>query len=163
MKKIVVDLGKCTGCRSCQIICALSLEGELNYDLARIQILKDDKLGLSVAVPCSQCEKAPCVEVCPTDAIALDPKTGANEIDPDKCIGCEMCVTACPFGSISVIDKNGHGKWVKCELCNGDPQCVKFCEPGAIRYEEPKALAKERSTAVAEKFFEIIKEAKGLD
>jgi Fe-S-cluster-containing hydrogenase component 2 len=162
MKKIVVDLGKCTGCRSCQIICALSREGELNYELARIQISKDDRLGLSIAVPCSQCEKAPCVEVCPTDAIVRDPKTGAKELDLDKCIVCRICVTACPFGSISVVEKRGQEKVIKCDLCQGNPQCVTVCEPKAIRYEEPIALAKENSVAFADKFFDIIKETKGL-
>jgi carbon-monoxide dehydrogenase iron sulfur subunit len=162
MKKIIVGLGNCTGCRCCQIICALSREGELNYELARIQILKDDKLGLSVALPCSQCEKAPCVEVCPTDAIAFDPKTGANEIDLDKCIVCKMCVTACPTGSISIIEKKGKEKVIKCNLCEGNPQCVTVCEPGAIRYEEPIALAKGKSDAFAHKLFDIIKEHKGL-
>lgn len=162
MKKIVVDLGKCTGCRTCQIICAMSHEGVLNYELARISVTKDDKLGVSAVVPCSQCKKAPCVDVCPTGANAWVPATGANVIDPEKCIGCELCLTACPFGSISMIARNGQETAVKCDLCNGDPQCVKFCEPQAIRYEEPRELAKLKADVFSGKFLEIIREIKGM-
>ena len=50
------------------------------------------------------------------------------------------CALACPFGAINYWD----GKARKCELCDGDPQCVRVCVPQALRYE-----AEERSTQTA--------------
>jgi len=129
--------------------------------LARIQITKDDKLGLSVVVPCSQCSRAPCVAVCPMAANAFVPATGANVIDPEKCIGCQMCAMACPFGSILMIERQGQKIPIKCDLCDGDPQCVKFCEPGAIRYEEPQELIQKRSYWFAGNILELLKEING--
>lgn len=162
MKKIVVDLGKCTGCMSCQIICALTREGEANYDFARINISKDDSLGFSAPIPCAQCLEAPCVEACPVEAIVLDPKTGAKVIDEEECILCEACVVACPFGAITIIEKGGETKIIKCDLCKGDPECVKHCEPGAILFKEASELAEEKTDALGDKLIQVIKINKGF-
>lgn len=162
MKRIVVDLGKCTGCKSCQIICALTKESEANYDFARIKVLKDDSMGLSVPIPCAQCLDAPCVEACPVEAIVLDPETGAKVIDDGECILCEACVAACPFGAISVIAKGGQTKVIKCDLCRGEPECVKHCESGAIQFREASEIAEERTHGLGEKLLEVIRVNKGF-
>jgi len=162
MKKLVVDLGKCTGCRSCQIMCALSNESEANYELSRIRISKNDKLGLGLPIPCRQCQKAPCLAVCPVEAIAVDFKTGAKVINYADCIVCESCVEACPFGAILVVKKNGEPKVIKCDLCGGDPLCVKHCETGAIKFMESEDLGKEKAYSLGQTLIEVIKEAKGI-
>lgn len=162
MKKIVVDLGRCTGCKSCQIICALANEKEPNHDLARIRISKDDRMGLSVPIPCAQCLDAPCVEACPVEAIVPDPRTGAKLIDDGACILCEACITACPYGVISIIESGGETKIVKCDLCKGDPECVKHCEPGAILFKEASELAEQKTDDVGDRLIEVIKLNKGF-
>jgi len=57
------------------------------------------------------------------------------DIDPDLCVGCSMCVIACPLGAISI---SLEGKTpVKCDECGGgEPACAKACEYGAIEYIE---------------------------
>ena len=130
--------------------------------MARLQITKDDRMGLSAVVPCTQCSKAPCVEICPVGANAFVPETGANVINPETCIGCQMCMMVCPFGAVLKIEKQGQRVIIKCDLCNGDPQCVKFCEPGAIRYEEPQEQVQKRSDWFAGRVLELIKEMKGM-
>ncbi len=162
MKKLVMNLGKCTGCRTCQSVCAMVHESELNYELARIQVIKDDRNGINASLPCSQCSKAACVEVCPMGAITYVPATGANVIDSDRCIGCQMCIMVCPIGAVSRIEKRGQTAVIKCDLCNGDPQCVKYCEPGAIRFEEPQAAADRNSKAFSEKLILLLKDIKGI-
>ena len=81
---------------------------------------------------CQQCDDPACMNICPSKAIYLDEATGAKVIDQDKCIGCKMCMIACPFGAISVDPLSK--KVVKCDLCVGDPECVKFCPTDAIEY-----------------------------
>jgi Fe-S-cluster-containing hydrogenase component 2 len=72
------------------------------------------------------------MNVCPADAIYVDDSTGAKIINYNKCIGCKMCMIACPFGAISV-DPLAQ-QLMKCDLCSGEPACVTFCPTGAIEY-----------------------------
>jgi Fe-S-cluster-containing dehydrogenase component len=69
------------------------------------------------------------------NAIQRDSK-GVVTIDYDECIGCEACVGHCPFGVMMVLPD----KMVKCELCGGNPQCVKYCATGAIEYEDSEMV-----------------------
>lgn len=162
MKKLVVDLGKCTGCRMCQMMCSLSNEGEANYEFARIRISKNDGLGLSAPAPCRQCIDAPCHRACPVEAIVIDPNTGAKVINYEDCIVCESCVEACPFGAITVIEKAGETKVVKCNLCNGAPKCVGYCETGAIKFIEAGDFAKEKAYSIGNMLLELTRETKGF-
>lgn len=74
------------------------------------------------------------MEVCPAGAISRSAETDAVIIDPSKCAGCKMCMLACPFGSIHFdVEKQVSAK---CDLCGGDPNCVKFCISGSLNYEE---------------------------
>jgi Fe-S-cluster-containing dehydrogenase component len=73
------------------------------------------------------------------DAIKKEPN-GLVRIDEELCIGCEACVSQCPFGVMMALPE----KVVKCELCNGDPQCVKYCATGAIEYADLEAAIQKR-------------------
>jgi anaerobic carbon-monoxide dehydrogenase iron sulfur subunit len=72
--------------------------------------------------------------VCPMHATYRNYSTGAMEVNPYRCIGCMGCVSACPFGATFVDQDNG--RVLKCDLCDGDPTCVKVCPTGALTYEE---------------------------
>jgi len=53
-------------------------------------------------------------------------------VDQDRCAGCWTCILVCPFGAMGY---NSEKKKVfKCDLCEGDPQCVRFCEVKAVDY-----------------------------
>ncbi|MBI4288039.1 MAG: 4Fe-4S dicluster domain-containing protein [Chloroflexi bacterium] len=131
--KIVIRPKLCTGCRLCESTCALYNEKVNNPTRSRIQVMKQHSFGLFTPVMCYQCKEPPCVPPCPVDAIKRDPETGVTNIDYDLCIGCEQCAAACPFGAIITLPD----KVVKCDLCKGDPQCVKYCETKAIEYKSP--------------------------
>ena len=92
----------------------------------------------------------------------MDPNTGAKVIDHEECILCEACVTACPYGAIRIIERSGETKIIKCDLCKGDPECVKQCESGAILFKEAGELAEEKTHALGDKLIEVIKMNKGL-
>jgi len=148
-KILVIDHEKCTGCRLCELVCSVKHEGVSNPYRARIKIVKWEMEGKMVPVACQQCEDAPCMAVCPVQAISRDEETGAVHIDYDFCIGCRMCMNACPFGAMGYDWVNNHV--IKCDLCGGDPQCVNFCETGAIQYVEKSSLnaVKQRKSAAA--------------
>ena len=56
---------------------------------------------------------------------------GRVEVDYEKCIGCRTCVSVCPFGAMHFVASDR--KVIKCDLCDGDPQCVRFCDTKAVR------------------------------
>lgn len=130
-----IDHEKCTGCQSCTISCALKRERISNPLLGRIQVARRPKEGVHIPVVCNQCLKAPCIKVCPVDALSRDPVTQVVNLDYDVCIGCRYCAMACPFGAMLVnVDT---GKVMKCDLCQdieGGPTCYKVCHNEAIRY-----------------------------
>jgi carbon-monoxide dehydrogenase iron sulfur subunit len=74
------------------------------------------------------------MNVCPVKAISRDEELGRVFVDYDICIGCRSCVTVCPFGAMNFNIKDKQ--IFKCDLCDGDPQCVRFCEVKAIEYLE---------------------------
>ncbi len=90
------------------------------------------------ALTCQQCDKPYCMYVCPTGAINRNNETGALTINYDRCIGCRMCMAGCPFGAMR-YDPDRRQVF-KCELCEGDPQCVKFCPTDALQFL-PKNIA----------------------
>ena len=151
-KTLVIDYEKCTGCRLCEMVCSVKHEGVNNPCRSRINIAKWETKGLMVPMVCRQCEDAPCVAACPTNARFRDEEVGRVLVNYDRCIGCKTCVIACPFGAIN-FDPLAK-KVISCDLCDGEPQCARFCETGAIRYIETSAANKDRQREAAEKLYE---------
>jgi len=94
--------------------------------------------GRHMPLTCLQCEEAACVKVCPVGALVRNEQTGAVDVLDAKCIGCEACMAACPFGAMAMLAKPDSGPTAyKCDLCGGDPACVLFCPTKALQYVEP--------------------------
>jgi len=124
---IMRDYMKCTGCRRCEIACSLYHEKKIWPEASRIRIFMLVP-GLEVPHLCTQCHDYPCVEACPTEpkALSVNQKTGAVMVDRDLCISCGKCIRACP-GHVPFLHP-GDNKATICDLCGGDPQCVKVCQ-----------------------------------
>lgn len=156
MKKILfVDFEKCVGCRTCETACSLYHEDMCRSAVSRIQVLKWESEGIDLPTVCQQCERPMCLEVCPVGAPYRDQATGAMMIDYDKCLGCRMCMAGCPFGAI-VWDDYDH-KVKKCDLCEGDPKCVRYCQPKAIDYVRFSQAVLAKKRAIGERYSEYLK------
>jgi len=138
LEMLLFDAFRCTGCRICENVCSVANEGELNPRKSRISVIKAERVGFDSPMACLQCETPLCKEACPMNAIVRDVKTSALTIVEERCIGCKMCVVACPFGGITVLPDK---KVAKCDLCGGDPKCVQYCPTGAIEYIPERNLA----------------------
>jgi len=152
-KTMVLKPDKCVSCRTCELICSFTRAEAFSPQLSAVSVITYDKAMISVPIMCTQCEDAPCMRVCPVQAIYEDDQK-TKIIDYKKCIGCKMCISACPLGNMAF-----DGKAVfKCDLCGGDPQCAKFCPTGAIEYKEanPSSLVKRKD--LAERFKEVFGE-----
>ena len=141
------DPRKCTGCGMCRLICSMVKEGRANPGLSRIGLIRHASPQLHLPVICRHCEDAPCMTVCPREAITRDRSVGRVMVVYDRCISCRMCVAACPFGAMG-FDPERRSVF-KCDLCDGDPQCARFCFPGALRCaaEHRQADCRARSAA----------------
>ncbi|OWZ83551.1 4Fe-4S dicluster domain-containing protein [Natranaerobius trueperi] len=129
-KKLVSEFDLCTGCAICTLVCSKELQGGYNPRFARLRLEEQMDGLVTEPIVCNQCENAFCEKVCPVSAI-----TRENEIPvikEDKCIGCGRCMEYCPKDVIVLVDNKAS----KCDLCGGDPVCVKNCPTGALKLFE---------------------------
>jgi len=127
--------------------CVVHHEGQFGTAMARIKIVKKEPLGLDQPHVCRLCRRAPCIAACPAGALYKDENTGATLLHADDCIGCGACVDACPFGMAALHPETGLA--LICDLCGGDPACVKRCATGAIRYVETGTGEREKREALS--------------
>ena len=130
-----VDIEKCVGCRTCEVVCSLKNTGTSNPTRSRIRVVRYEKLGEFhnyIPMVCQQCSTPLCMEACPVNAISQNTETGALVVDSETCVGCRVCGMICPIGGINVDPVSNIAN--KCDLCGGDPECVNFCDPEALTY-----------------------------
>lgn len=162
---MLVDTKRCIACNSCAVAC--KVENNLPKDIWWNRVMTvggphmDAPAGTypnlemyNVTVACQHCENPACVKVCPVGATYKDPETGVVRQDYDKCIGCRMCMAACPYNARTFnwndpvratgasygdarVPERARGVMEKCTLCKertdeGDePMCVRCCPADA--------------------------------
>jgi anaerobic carbon-monoxide dehydrogenase iron sulfur subunit len=140
-KIIVYDPVLCTGCMKCMTTCSTYNFGATSFTKSRIHMIRHegyiDKMDVEddlifQPIVCQQCDKPYCSSFCPAHAIQRNVKTGAMDINYNKCIGCRMCIDGCPFGNMRYNSKTKQP--FKCQLCDGDPQCVRICPTEALKF-----------------------------
>ncbi len=141
------DIELCTGCRTCEMVCAYEhfhvfnpkkaairiretkkkdLKFEENIDKGDVEVHRN-KLNLYQADYCNQC--GVCVDVCPVDAISME--DGVIQVDEEKCTKCYLCKKECPQNAIFA-----YNDWypIMCDQCGA---CVEECPVDALAlYEE---------------------------
>jgi carbon-monoxide dehydrogenase iron sulfur subunit len=148
------------GCKACELACAVAhsksrdIEKIMKHgEAAFYRIHVEAAGGKSIPIHCNQCEDAACVAACPTGAMHREAGQAPVFANNGRCIGCHMCVAACPFGVITVNHK-GRGV-LKCDLCaerlaeGKEPACVAACTTRALRFilEEEDNQTKRRKAA----------------
>ncbi len=148
MKYLYVYPEKCTGCRECSLACSLFHFNECNPKKAAITIVRDEFRKYEVPIVCFQCEDPVCLKYCHQNAYSI--QDGIVVRDEDRCIGCRMCAVLCPYNAITSFE----GEIIKCDLCDGDPICIKYCSTGAIAYLDETAELEGRRKDMADKLAE---------
>jgi len=157
---LVIDLDTCVGCHACAVACkqwnTSGTSGPLSdYEpygekpsgvwFNRIRHYEVDEYPnnktINTPMSCMHCEDAACVTVCPTGASYKREEDGIVLVDQDKCMGCNYCAWACPYGARELDREEGVMK--KCTLCvdriydenlpeaERQPACVLTCPSNA--------------------------------
>ncbi|MEE8442156.1 MAG: 4Fe-4S dicluster domain-containing protein [Dehalococcoidia bacterium] len=183
---MVIDLRKCDGCVSIgkapQCTEACIQQRSVPEGMQFIEVYQYELAGGGtqfIPMPCMQCQNAPCVNVCPVGATFSTPE-GVILIDQERCIGCRLCMAACPYQrrffnwGEPVIPAQAHfaeynvesqipakrGTVMKCDFCpdrprNGAlPYCIEGCPNRAVYYgdEEEDVATNGRKVVKLSKF-----------
>lgn len=170
----VIDLKRCIDCRACLVAC--STENNVPMNHTRIWV---HDLGLNGAFPdlqrtfvpynCMHCEHPPCTEVCVSGATYKDPDHGLVLVDQEACIGCGLCVAACPYDARYYDETRGV-----VDKCNGciqrleqgmKPACVATCVGGSRKFGDFNDPGSDVSIALkeADSVYRLDYEAGGHD
>jgi len=133
------EVSLCAGCTACEVVCSLVHEGVSSPSLRRIYLERNNTQMIHTIHACQHCTDRPCYNACPKkdSAMCIDSKTGVTWIDPENCIGCKLCIKACPFEPKRIglnLDKP-RPKAIKCDLCRTRPEgpaCIEFCQVRCI-------------------------------
>jgi carbon-monoxide dehydrogenase iron sulfur subunit len=125
---ISLDISKCSGCSRCEVHCSFFHSGKIGRSGARIKVVKIEEIGIDYPVVCQQCRERYCTK-CPEKAIEIG-SLGQVIVSPTLCTACGTCEIMCPIGAIELYEEIPH----VCDLCGGDPRCVKACTLDAVCY-----------------------------
>ena len=149
------DKEKCVGCHACEVACQL---WNASYQTVKwrnvasaVQGTYPEVKSVNVSLACMHCGDSPCKKACPREAISKDDLTGTVTVDQQKCVGCMLCLWACPFGAPQM---GIHGRMEKCTFCEERPMgmkraCEEICPTQAIvsgKIEELALFSKQNTT-----------------
>jgi anaerobic carbon-monoxide dehydrogenase iron sulfur subunit len=153
MPHVMINSKKCTGCHMCELACSAWHEGAYRPSVARLHVEVNPSSIAIKGTTCLQTGCAKCEENCPEGAIerhaivveatGLEPVPGwVLKVNEALCTNCGTCYDVCPRDVI--FEHPDRHVAVKCDLCDGQPQCVTFCQ-------NPNVLAVAVKTSKADK------------
>lgn len=135
-KQLHIRYDLCTGCRACELACALKKEAAFWTETASIRVREVGTGPLDIPVFCHQCSDHPCVQACPAADKALwADEEGIVRVQEGFCfrsrgIDCQRCRRACPGNSIAYHPVSNLPMF--CDRCGGEPECARVCASGAL-------------------------------
>src|SRR5262245_62849897 len=174
----LVDTTTCIGCKACEVACVewngyefrettfdntyqTMPETAWNYwNLIKFNEVQHDNGAFQWLMrkdQCMHCADPGCLLACPADGAIVQYQNGIVDFQQEYCIGCQYCVTGCPF-NIPKFNSETK-KMFKCTLCNDrvsqglEPACIKSCPTGCLHFgtkDEMKQLAETRAQQLRE-------------
>lgn len=162
---MVVDQRRCIGCHSCTVACKSENNVPLGFWRSWVKGLQKgnfpDVGTMFLRRLCNQCDTPPCVQVCPVQATVRRDEDGVIVMYYGKCIGCGMCISACPYNArfFNPIRHTAD----KCDFCslrieNGlQPACVEACLSKALIFGDMDDVSSEVFRVLASTPTSVIK------
>ena len=143
----IIDPARCIGCQACVQSCA---ECSTHPGTGMIHLEYVDRAHSVQTTPqvCMHCEDPTCALVCPADAIKKTPDGVVQSSLKPRCIGCQNCVLACPFGVPRYLAE--PDQMMKCDMCydrtsiGKRPMCATVCPSEALYFGTLEAWTKRR-------------------
>jgi Fe-S-cluster-containing dehydrogenase component len=142
-----IDPNRCIGCQACVQACS-ECDTHKGHPLIHLEFVDRARTTQTVPVVCMHCDSPTCAEVCPADAIK---KTGDGVVQSarkPRCIACNNCVLACPFGVPKM--KTEFELMMKCDMCydrtsaGKKPMCATVCPSGALTFATREQIEQQR-------------------
>lgn len=187
---MVIDEAKCDGCKKCTEACQTMHHTESDREWIKVFKMKDAdaEAPYFFPKPCFHCDNPPCTKVCPVNA-TFKRQDGIVLIDNERCIGCRMCMAACPYstrffnwsapsaeqraevGDIAYSPEQSiprrKGTVEKCDFCpdmirqGKMPACVSGCPMDVIYFGDQNEDAVTNASGVTVKLSKLLEDNAG--
>lgn len=166
----VIDNRKCIGCHACTTACKSEHDVPVGVNRTWVKQVEKGEFPntrrLFSVMRCNHCTDAPCVEICPTEALYVR-EDGIVDFNNDRCIGCKSCMQACPYDALYINPENHTA--AKCNYCAHridiglEPACVNVCPEHAIISGDMDNPLSEISQLLGREQVSVRKAAKGTN
>ena len=133
----IVDPARCIGCQACVQACG-ECGTHRGVSMIHLEFINRAETVQTTPQVCMHCENPTCAQVCPADAIKQTPDGVVQSSLKPRCIGCQNCVLACPFGVPKYQVE--QDQMMKCDMCydrtsvGKRPMCATVCPSEALFY-----------------------------
>jgi len=137
LQEFFIDPNRCIGCQSCVAACS-ECDTHRGTSMIHLEYVDRPISVQTVPVVCMHCDSPTCAEVCPADAIKRTGDGVVQTARKPRCIACNNCVLACPFGVPKM--KVELSLMMKCDMCydrtsvGSKPMCASVCPSGALYF-----------------------------
>lgn len=120
---VIADPKLCIGCGTCMAACSTVHKAQGLQQAPRLTVMRHEQA--TMPVQCRHCDDAPCIKVCPVEAICQT--EDAVQLNESLCIGCNLCAVACPFGAIQsggsrpVALATSYDTYIPCSIRSSNP------------------------------------------
>lgn len=139
-----IDPSRCIGCQACVQACS-ECDTHKGQSMIHLEYVNRAASTQTVPVVCMHCDTPTCAEVCPADAIKKSGDGVVHTARKPRCIGCNNCVLACPFG-VPKMDTEAE-LMMKCDMCydrtseGKKPMCASVCPSQALYFGTAAEMA----------------------
>ena len=136
-QEFFIDPARCIGCNACVQACT-ECDTHKGYAMIQLDYIDHASSPQTVPVVCMHCQSPTCAEVCPADAIKRTSDGVVQTARKPRCIACNNCVLACPFGVPKM--HTGMHLMMKCDMCydrtsvGKKPMCASVCPSQALYF-----------------------------
>lgn len=150
-----IDPARCIGCQACVQACS-ECETHKGHAMIHLEYVDRGHSTQTAPVVCMHCDSPTCAEVCPADAIKKNDDGVVQSARKPRCVACNNCVLACPFGVPKMV--TDFELMMKCDMCydrtsaGKRPMCATVCPSQALMYTTPEEAARLRRDRPVNRF-----------